>query len=177
VCELLWWYGVLFSFLKNNEWLALWVEGIALLLIFIYDRKDAKDQHKETLEQHAIWRRQVHADRVAGIFQAMRTFLFVVSDGIQNDSFGVGQRFEYHTSAADDPYDEAYPMKEFVAIHEAHHLAILINESLAAYVGERVKEAVALQGVNDHEEFNKRLDIFWKNWEGKKMAEAMRKLS
>jgi hypothetical protein len=105
----------------------------------------------------------------------MRTFLFMVSDGIQSDSFGVGQRLEYQTS--EDPYAESYPMKEFVAIREAHHLVILIDECLAAYLGERVKEAVALQGVNDHEEFNRRLDVFWKNWEGKKMAEALRKLS
>jgi hypothetical protein len=104
----------------------------------------------------------------------MRIFPNTVSDGIRSDSFGVGQRFEYQNS--EDPFDEPYPMKEFVAIHKAHHLAILINEPLAAYIGERVKEAVALQGVGDHQEFNRRLEVFWKNWEGKKMAEALRKL-
>lgn len=175
MCELLWWYGVVFSFLKNNEWIALWVEGLALVAIFFWDRKDASDQQRETLEQHAIWRKQIHANRVAEIFQAMRTFMFVVSDGIRYDSFGVGQRFEY--SDIKDHYGELEPMKEFVAIHEAHHIAILINERLATYVGERVAEAAALQDVKDHAEFSKRLEVFWKNWEGKKMAQALRELS
>ena len=176
MCWLLWWYGQLFSFLKNNEWIALWVEGLALVAIFIWDRIDAADQHEKTLEQHAIWRRQIHADRVAGIYQAMRTFIFMVSNSIHDGSFGVGRRFEHEVST-DRIYSESYPMKEFVAIHEAHHLAILINEPLATYVGERVAEAVALQGVDDPTEFNHRLDVFWRNWEGKKMAEAMRNLS
>jgi hypothetical protein len=175
MCWLLWWYGACWDFLRNNEWIALWVEGLALVAIFRWDRKDARDQQRETLEQHSIWRKQIHADRVAGIFQAMRTFMFVVSDGIRYDSFGAGRRFEY--SDIKDHYGEPEPMKEFAAIHEAHHIAILINDRLAAYVEERVAEAVALQDVKDHVEFNKRLDVFWKNWEGKKMAEAMRKLS
>jgi hypothetical protein len=174
MCWLLWWYGTLFSFLKNNEWIALWVEGLALVAIFIWDRKDAADQHKETLEQHAIWRRQIHADRVAGIYQAMRTFTFMVSDAIHNDDFSLGQRFVHYT---DDHYEEPYPMKEYSAILEAEHLAILINEPLADYVRARVAEAIALQGVDDQEEFGKRLDLFWKNWEGKKIAEDLRKLS
>lgn len=155
--------------------MALWLEAIALLAIFFWDRKDARDQRKETLEQLAIGRKQIHADRVAGIFQAMRTFMILVSDGIHYDNFGVGQRFEY--AGTEDNYGEPEPMKEFAAIHEAHHLAILINDALAAYIGARVAEAVALQDVKDHVEFNKRLDVFWKNWEGKKMAEALRKLS
>ena len=162
------------DWIKASEPLALWVEGLALVAIFIWDRKDAKDQHEETLEQHAIWRRQIHADRVAGIYQDLRHFVFVVATGIREDDFGPGRRFE---RVPDDPHEEPYPLKAFAAILEAHHLSILINEQLAAYVGERVAEAVALQGVDDNEEFNRRLAIFWKNWEGKRMAEVMRKLS
>jgi hypothetical protein len=163
------------DWLTKYQAVAIWLEGLALVAIFFWDRKDASDQRKETLEQLAIGRKQIHADRVAGIFQAMRTFVFVVSDGIRNDDFGVGRRFEY--SDIKDLYGDPEPMKEFAAIHEAHHVAILINEPLAAYIGARVAEAVALQDVKDHKEFSKRLEVFWQNWEGKMMAEALRKLS
>jgi hypothetical protein len=61
MCDLLWWYGVAFSFLKNNEWIALWVEGIALILIFIWDRKDARDAREESAEQLKVSRDQVEA--------------------------------------------------------------------------------------------------------------------
>jgi hypothetical protein len=168
-------FSAILDWLTKYQAVAIWLEGIGLVGIFIWDRIDARDQHKETLEQHAIWRKQIHADRVAGVFQAMRNFLFMVSDGIQYDSFGVGQKFEY--SDTEDHYGDAQPMKELIAIHEAHHLAILINEPLAAYIGARVAEAVALQGVDDHAEFNKRLSVFWQNWEGEEMAEALRELS
>jgi len=163
------------EWLTKYQAVAIWLEGIALVGIFIWDRIDAKGAHEETLEQHAIWRKQIHADRVAGIFQSLRTFMFLVSDGIRYDSFGVGRRFEY--SDVKDLYGDPEPMKEFVALHEAHYIAILINERLAAYVGARVAEAVALQDVKDHTEFSKRLDVFWKNWDGRKMAEALRELS
>jgi hypothetical protein len=56
---LFWWYGLLFSFLKNNEWIALWVEGLALVAIFYWDRKDAKVDHEETLEQITLARQQI----------------------------------------------------------------------------------------------------------------------
>jgi len=59
MCWLLWWYGQIFSFLKNNEWIALWVEGLALVAIFIWDRRDAKNQHKETLRQIELAQDQI----------------------------------------------------------------------------------------------------------------------
>jgi len=46
--------------LKTHEALAVWIEGIALLAIFLWDRKDSRQQHKETLKQMAIM--QSHAD-------------------------------------------------------------------------------------------------------------------
>jgi hypothetical protein len=166
---------------NTHEGLGVWIEAIALILIFGIDSvafwrqgKDRVEARKQFGDQLDVSRKQIHADRVAGIFQSLRTFMFVVSDGIRYDSFGVGRRFEY--SDIKDLYGEPEPMKEFAAIHEAHHLAILINDALAAYIGARVAEAAALQGVNDHVEFGKRLEVFWKNWEGKKMAEALRKL-
>lgn len=61
MCWLLWWYGQLFSFLKNNEWIALWVEGLALVAIFIWDRIDAKDTHEQAANQLAVFQDQVEA--------------------------------------------------------------------------------------------------------------------
>jgi hypothetical protein len=47
--------GVWFS---NHEWLAIWLEGVALLAIFIWDRKDARSSHKETMAQLEIAQKQ-----------------------------------------------------------------------------------------------------------------------
>jgi hypothetical protein len=60
---LIWWYGVLFSFLRNNEWIALWVEGLALVAIFFWGRKDAKADHEETLEQIRLTRQQIESSQ------------------------------------------------------------------------------------------------------------------
>jgi hypothetical protein len=62
---LIWWYGVLFSFLGNNEWIALWVEGLALVAIFFWDRKDAKADHEETLNQIRLTRKQIEISQNA----------------------------------------------------------------------------------------------------------------
>src|ERR1700686_540597 len=42
------------DWLKRNESVALWLEGIALVLIFIWDRKDRKQDHAETIEQMKV---------------------------------------------------------------------------------------------------------------------------
>jgi hypothetical protein len=39
------------DWLKAHEFLAIWLEGIALVLIFVWDRLDSRKQHKETLSQ------------------------------------------------------------------------------------------------------------------------------
>jgi len=44
--------------LDSHQYLALWLEGLALLVIFIWDRIDASQQHKQTLEQMKIMRDQ-----------------------------------------------------------------------------------------------------------------------
>ena len=51
--------GVVFSFLRNNEWIALWVEGLALVAIFFWDRKDAQSDHQETLQQLSLAHQQI----------------------------------------------------------------------------------------------------------------------
>jgi hypothetical protein len=57
-------FSMVVGWLRNNEWLALWAEGIALVLIFIWDRKDARDAHKETLKQIEIAGQQAEAARI-----------------------------------------------------------------------------------------------------------------
>jgi hypothetical protein len=60
---LCWWYLELFRFLKHNEWIALWIEGIALVAIFWYDRRDAQADHEETVEQLRLTRQQIGISR------------------------------------------------------------------------------------------------------------------
>jgi hypothetical protein len=44
-----------FNWLKTYESVAIWLEGIALVLIFVWDRVDSRKQHEETLSQlHAL---------------------------------------------------------------------------------------------------------------------------
>src|ERR1700723_3398002 len=47
-----------FDWFKRNEHVALWLEGIALVLIFAWDRLDAQAEHKETLAQIEIAKQQ-----------------------------------------------------------------------------------------------------------------------
>lgn len=49
-------FGVWFS---THEWVAIWLEGIALVAIFIWDRFDSAGQHKQTLAQLKIAQDQV----------------------------------------------------------------------------------------------------------------------
>jgi hypothetical protein len=61
-------YSALFTvlaWLRANEWLALWVEGLALLAIFIWDRKDHREDHDETIEQMKVMSRNAGAAEVA----------------------------------------------------------------------------------------------------------------
>ena len=48
-----------FDWFKRNEHVALWLEGIALILIFVWDRLDAQAEHKETLAQIEIAKQTV----------------------------------------------------------------------------------------------------------------------
>jgi hypothetical protein len=51
----------LFCWLKAHESLAVWLEGIALVAIFFWDRLDNRSAHKETLKQLAIMQSQADA--------------------------------------------------------------------------------------------------------------------
>ncbi len=53
------------TWLDSHQYLALWLEGIALLAIFIWDRIEASQQHKQTLTQMEITRNQARATETA----------------------------------------------------------------------------------------------------------------
>jgi|SRR5437016_3660406 len=46
-----------------HQYLALWLEGIALLAIFIWDRIDTSQQHSQTLAQLQVSQKQVEASQ------------------------------------------------------------------------------------------------------------------
>lgn len=53
------------NWFDSHQYLAIWLEGIALLAIFIWDRWDSYHQHKETLAQMAIMQSQANAAKDA----------------------------------------------------------------------------------------------------------------
>jgi hypothetical protein len=53
------------SWLQKYEAVAIWLEGIALLAILIYDIWDGNNQHEQTLAQMEIMRTQAHATETA----------------------------------------------------------------------------------------------------------------
>lgn len=55
----------IFHWFDTHQYLALWLEGIALVLIFVWDRIEASQQHKQTLEQMKIMRDQALATEKA----------------------------------------------------------------------------------------------------------------
>jgi hypothetical protein len=83
------WCDVVFSFLRNNEWIALWVEGLALVAIFYWDRKDAQSDHQETLQQLSLARQQISVGQkqVEASHNAERAWLMtelVWQDAVEN---------------------------------------------------------------------------------------------
>lgn len=53
-----------FCWFKRNEHVALWLEGIALVLIFVWDRIEAEGEHQERMEQLEIAKEQATATRL-----------------------------------------------------------------------------------------------------------------
>jgi hypothetical protein len=53
------------DWLRVSDSIALWVEGLALLAIFIWDRKDHREDHDETIEQMKVMSRNAVAAEVA----------------------------------------------------------------------------------------------------------------
>jgi hypothetical protein len=50
--------------LSANEWFAIWLEGIALVAIFVLDYRNSKHSHEETLAQIGIAREQAEAAKL-----------------------------------------------------------------------------------------------------------------
>ena len=55
----------MWKWLKDYESVAIWLEGIALILIFIWDRLDSRNQHKETLKQLALTEKSADAAKLS----------------------------------------------------------------------------------------------------------------
>jgi hypothetical protein len=53
------------NWFDSHQYVALWIEGIALLLIFAWDRWDSCQQHKQTLAQMEIMRNQARTTEAA----------------------------------------------------------------------------------------------------------------
>jgi hypothetical protein len=51
------------AWLKTYDYIAIWLEGIALLAIFIWDRVDGSQEHKQTLAQLKTSHEQVKASQ------------------------------------------------------------------------------------------------------------------
>jgi hypothetical protein len=61
----MWLIPLALKWLDSHQYLALWLEGIALVAIFIWDRLDASQQHDQTLAQMEIMRNQARATETA----------------------------------------------------------------------------------------------------------------
>ena len=57
------------------------LEGIALVAILFLDWYTRREEHKETIAHVDIARKQIHADRVAEIWRAIRRFEYSISWG------------------------------------------------------------------------------------------------
>jgi len=55
--------NLLGAWLQAHEFLAVWLEGIALVAIFVWDRLDNRNQHDQTIGQLQLSRKQIEASR------------------------------------------------------------------------------------------------------------------
>jgi len=53
------------SWLSSHEWLAIWLEGVALVALFVLEYIDSRSNRKELLEQMNIARQQAEAARLS----------------------------------------------------------------------------------------------------------------
>ncbi len=164
------------NWLKTYESIAIWLEGIALVLLFIWELRGRAEQHEEMLKQIDIARKQIHADRVAEIFRALRAFENFLVDAIhRNKSFGPGRDYSEFGDVGRHPEGKIF--QPYLNLQEAYYLSYLVSDPLAAYMKERMQEADGLQRIQNSEEFHRRLAAFHKNWDVYKMAAKIRELS
>jgi len=180
-CVLVW--------LKDYESIAIWLEGIALVALFFLDwreyrhqgterlrqERDRMDQHKETAAQMEIWRKQIHADRVAEIFKTLRTFHNFVIRAVHLDkTFGPGSDY---SEFGDLSLKGGKIFKEYLDLQEAYYLSYLVSNPLAAFMKTRMAEADGLQRVKDPAAFYQKLEEFNQNWDVYELAARIRELS
>lgn len=162
--------------LKASEPIAVWLEGIALVLLFIWELKGRREQREEMLSQIDIARKQIHSDRVAEIFKALRSFHnFLIESVHKTKIFGPGKDYSSYGNISQHPEGRIFP--EYLALQEAYYLSYLVSDPLAAYMKERMAEADELQRVGDAEDFHRRLMTFNEKWDVYKMAAKIRELS
>jgi hypothetical protein len=163
------------GWLRTYESIAIWLEGIALVLLFIRELKGRKEQREEMLVQMDIWRKQIHADRVAEIFRVLRRFEnFVVQSVHTTKNFGPGRDF---SERGDVSQKGGKIFQEYLDLQEAYYLSYLISDPLAAFMKERMAEADGLQRIPDPQVFHNKLQEFHRNWDVYKLAAKIRELS
>jgi hypothetical protein len=69
------------NWFDSHQYVAIWLEGVALVLIFIWDRFDSRHQHKQTLAQMGIMQRQ--ADLIDGQTAVLKESVAVARDGAE----------------------------------------------------------------------------------------------
>ena len=163
------------AWLRTYEYLAIWLEGIALVLLFVWELKGQNQQHKEMLAQMDVWRKQIHADRVAEIFKVLRRFEHFIVQGVHfNKTVGPGKDFSEYGNVS---VKGGKIFQEYLDLQEAYYLSYLVSDSLAEFMKERMAEADGLQRIQDPQEFNKKLQAFHKSWDVYKLAAKIRELS
>lgn len=84
------------NWLHDYEFIAIWLEGIALVAILLLDWWTRVEEHRETIAQLDIARKQIHSDRVAEIWNALRRFVHFVVHGQLEGKVGPGRDFSEH---------------------------------------------------------------------------------
>jgi hypothetical protein len=174
---------------RMYEFIAVWLEAIALILLFGLDWLESRSQgkerklqeeerrslHEETAAQMEIWRKQLHSDRVVEIFQTLRKFHNFIIRGVYFDkTVGPGKDFS-DTGDYSNKGGNVFP--EYLELQEAFYLSRLVSEPLYAFMKERMGDADGLQRIADPVTFNQRLQEFNHKWDVYKMAEKIRELS
>jgi len=174
---------------KTYEFIAVWLEAIALILIFGLDWLETRSQgkerklqeeertnlHQETAAQMEIWRKQLHSDRVVEIFKTLRKFHNFIIRGVHFDkTVGPGKDFS-DTGDYSNKGGNIFP--EYLELQEAFYLSRLVSEPLYIFMKDRMAEADGLQRIPDAATFDKMLEEFNRKWDVYAMAEKIRELS
>ncbi len=132
------------AWLRDYESIAIWLEGIALVALFFLDWRefrhqgrerarqehDRLEQHKEIAAQMDIWRKQIHADRVAEVFKTLRAFHNFLIRAIHIDkTFGPGRDYSEFGNVS---LKGGKIFQEYLDLQEAYYLSYLISDPLAA---------------------------------------------